>query len=116
MVAKTDDYLRQDLTNWMKQNMIPTRRLASMLDVSAPRLSQWLGGKYPGDNKRIASAVSAFLRRQREREQQMRSRHEEQFIPTSVARRVSAVASLAHDEGDICVCVSVTPVAERQWP
>lgn len=105
MVAGKAEMLRQDLRHFMEQHNTSSRAMAGMLGVTPPVISQWLSSKYKGNNRRIEQAVQAFLRRAREREQQMRHRAEVRFESTTVAQKVFSVASLAHDEGDICVCV-----------
>lgn len=72
-------------------------------DKSGGALSQWLSGKYPGDNERIADAVRGFLRR--EKAKTLKPKQEISFVMTSTALDAFDVAETCQIGGEIGVLI-----------
>lgn len=66
---------------------------AKLIGFSAPRLSQFLSGKYAGDNLETAKAINYGLDKHL---QQVAAPHEPAFAPTLPAQQVTEVCNYAH--------------------
>jgi DNA transposition AAA+ family ATPase len=88
----------------MDENDKSQAYVAKSLALSGTVLSQYLGGKYPGDNEGIDKQVKAFLDLQQARAE--RKKIVTPFLETSVARKVHEAASIAHEDGIMVVVVS----------
>jgi len=72
--------------------------------VNASALSQWMKGKYPGDNDRMAESMERWLTFRRKKAAQTTALPKAvTWCPTPTAKRISAALSYAHMAGDITV-------------
>jgi len=80
------------------------RKIAGAIGVSITALSQYLNGKYPGDNKSIEDSLSAFLDRVKsDGTQQKILFYPDGIVETQTTRLVRKMALRAEQDGEICV-------------
>lgn len=92
---------REELKKLMDENSLSNAAISRSLGVSPAVLSQWLAGKYAGDNAGVEEKVKAFLSIQTERRRAPKRQLE--FVQTSVSKRVFEVAKICHLDGEIGV-------------
>lgn len=72
--------------------------------MSGSVISQYLAGKYKGDVGAVDEAVDAWLDRYKDRA--MADPFEFRFVDTSVARQITALCRMAHNDRKFCVVTS----------
>lgn len=75
--------------------------IANAIGKSPTTISQYLQGKYGGDNKALEDDIREFL--QREQERRVQPKLIVPFVTTSVASRVKQACRIAHLDSDIAV-------------
>jgi len=78
-------------------------KVAADLGVSTAKLSQWLAGKYGGDNGKMGAAVAGYLVRQSEVEVQETLFYPKGIVETTMTALVRSTAIQAYREGEIAV-------------
>lgn len=94
--------LPQQLQQYIDEHDISITAVARAIGKSGSVVSQWLAGKYSGDNAAVEDAVKSFLERQKERKKAPKRAIE--FVMISTARKVHEVARICHLDGEIGVC------------
>lgn len=97
---------RERLTQYIDQAKAPRKRVAAGLGISETTLSQYLGNKYPGDNKKIDEAVHGFLERVEEKVEKAKTGPASGFAMTRQARIVYDVSRECHLSGDMGLIIS----------
>jgi DNA transposition AAA+ family ATPase len=78
-------------------------KVAADLGVSSALLSQWIKGKYTGDNDKMNAGVSGFLARRRKVERQEILFYPKDVVETTMTNLVRSAAIGAYREGEIAV-------------
>jgi DNA transposition AAA+ family ATPase len=79
-------------------------KIAAEIDFSGAALSQYLKGKYTGDNAGIESALTGFLRRQNQNPKQENILfYPSGIVETQATKIVRSLANRAYQEGEICM-------------
>lgn len=114
MNSKTDTLdLREKLRSYISENNNVTQAdIARAIGISDSALSQYLGGTYEGDNKRIDRAISAYLKRRAE--QQAAPKQAIPFIYTSVVNKIHEVARMCHLYGEMGVTYGASGIG-KTW-
>lgn len=93
-IARTIQYL--------ENNRISRNTLATAAGISPAALSQFLQGKYQGNNENIATAIQTVL--DREYEKTIKKRIVPVHIDTTVFLQIHEIARMCHLDGEIGVC------------
>ena len=93
-IARTNQYL--------ENNRISRNTLATAAGISPAALSQFLQGKYQGNNENIATAIQTVL--DREYEKTIKKRIVPVHIDTTVFLQIHEIARMCHLDGEIGVC------------
>lgn len=97
---------REKLQNYIDETKVPRKRVAAGLGISETTLSQYLAGKYPGDNSKIDEAVVGYLERFAEKAEKAKTGPVIGFAKTKQARRCWDVLRACHIDGDMGLVVS----------
>lgn len=84
---------RERVRGYLKETGLSQSEAARLMGFSAPRLSQFLSGKYAGDVVETAKQINYGLDKHQE---QVAAPREPDFAPTSVAKQVEDVCSYTH--------------------
>jgi len=95
----------QSLIDYISDQKIKRSALARALGVSEATLSQYLAGKYPGNNAEIDRKVLSFLKRDQMRIKAAAILPEDRFVMTRQAQRVYGLLSTCHLDGDMGLIV-----------
>jgi len=97
---------RERLIKFLEDTKSPRNRVATGLGISPTTFSQYLNGKYPGDNAKIDEAVIGFLERQTEREAGAKIAPAAGYAQTRQAKMATNVLRACHIDGDMGVIIS----------
>jgi len=90
--------LQERITGGVSQS-----KVAADLGISPALLSQWLKGKYAGDNDKMEKAVAGYLARQNEVEAQEILFYPKGIVETTMTALIRSTAIQAYREGEIAV-------------
>src|SRR3990172_8961007 len=96
--------LQEQLQQYIDEHDISITAVSRAIDYSTAVISQWLDGKYTGDNAKVEDMVKNFLELQRDRKQT--PRQEIPFCHISTTKKLFEVARMCHLDGEIGVCYS----------
>jgi DNA transposition AAA+ family ATPase len=100
VTAEQIDVVRKDLDSFRRQHEIPLKELAQSLGVGHATVSEFLAGKYKGNNAEFACNAEDWL----VSEEQRRSRPATtSFVWTNVAIQIQSVAHYALDQRKIAL-------------
>ena len=97
--------LRDAIRQEMHRSSVSQSRLARESGISIPRINQWLGGKYKGDNASIEQALQSWLRSTWESREQATKAIPvaPNWLPTPTANKILLALKYAHRLSDITV-------------
>lgn len=112
-INKIRQQLAEHLANpGTEMEKVSMNAAARGVDVSVTAISQFLGDKYPGDNKKVAEKIEGWLKRQAERKL-----HEPiltETIPTEAVSKIMKVARICHIEGEMGVATGDAGVGKTR--
>lgn len=85
----------------METQGISQNDLSRALGISPAALSQWMAGKYKGNDAKIEDAVKGFIERQNEKTKTPKKKAP--FVMTTVSKKIFELARVCHLEGEIGV-------------
>jgi len=85
----------EKVRDYLEKSGMSANSLAKGAGYTAAALSQWLAGKYTGDNAKVEAALLAFIDRQNGKTPSV------VFVKTSAVRKVRDVADVCRADGDI---------------
>lgn len=95
--------IREEVQKLLETDHSLTRAgIARACGINAGALSSWLNEKYEGNNDSIEKAISAFLRRNAEKQRAAEIKTDI-VVKTSIFRKVDEIARTVHAEGEIGV-------------
>lgn len=94
--------LRDQVKNLIHGEGMTQAQIARESGVKAPTLSQWLAGKYQGDNAEVDAKLETWLRVRGEREEQVASwPTAPDFVASPTAQKVFSTLQYAQGAGDM---------------
>jgi DNA transposition AAA+ family ATPase len=111
------DTIRTRLAGYLNNPAGPAEKISANeasrgMGLSAATISQFLAGKYGGDNRKVARAAEAWLARQDER-----TAHREileQTIPTRAVKKISKTARICHIQQEMGVATGPAGVGKSR--
>ncbi|HPN37205.1 MAG TPA: AAA family ATPase [Melioribacteraceae bacterium] len=100
-MEKVKENTLQQLAAYLETHNVSINRVSKQLGYSAAVLSQYLAGKYVGDNDKLEITIAAYLQRQKEIE--LMPKESIPFTLTTNAKQVFAIARMCHNENEIGV-------------
>ena len=97
-----EENLRTQISERLTTSGISQATLAEQIGISTTAVSQWLGGKYEGDNQAVASKMQAWV----EENPQFAvppSVKVPVFVKTQTAEHIQAALTYAHLLGDLAI-------------
>ncbi len=102
--SKADPKLVSRVKEFMTMQAMSNRQFCDLSKITTSVFSQWLSGKYPGDNRQINVTIERFLRI----ESQKKIARDLRFVEIRNSRRVWGVLETAHADGVIGVVIGDT--------
>jgi DNA transposition AAA+ family ATPase len=112
MVKLSDNVFADTVKSFIEARSWSMGALAKAAGISNGALSQFLAGKYPGDNDSLRAKVENVMTRERDKAVQPKTASE--FVETSAAQHVFEVAKYCHLFGDIGVCYSAAGLGKTE--
>jgi hypothetical protein len=89
------EQVRQDLRAYMERAHLSQGAVARRLEMAPGRLSEWLSGKYGGDNDKVAELVERFLAATQARPEPAVSLPAREFVATEASANVIGAVTYA---------------------
>jgi|SRR6185295_9532018 len=101
--------VRQEAASLMERKGIPQAQIARYCGISSGTFSQFMAGKYPGDNSLLAQKVRGFLERESESIEKLFS-----FVYTTVAKRLISSYQVARATQKIVIASGDSGIGKTQ--
>lgn len=96
--------LQEQLRQYVEEHDLSISAVSRAIDYSQAVISQWMDGKYPGDNAKVEDAVKNFLELQQDRKSL--PKQDIPFVQISTTRKIHETARMCHLDGEIGVIYS----------
>ena len=111
-------HLRAKVKAYIEENQLSQSKFAGLVGINNGALSAWLGGKYAGNNEKVALPIANFFEKQGARSEQA-TLDEIAFAETGISQKITSILNYCRTQGIIgCIYgdagVGKTATA-REW-